>query len=80
MFSDKRRYSGKALVGNLFCCCSQAPYRLVEIQAVEQADGVHHQSQSAELILLALPVVFTHLSALAVEYLPGKLVAVYPHE
>ena len=48
---------------------------LGQIEAVEQADGVHDQSQGAELVLLALPLALAHLLLLAVEDLPREPVA-----
>lgn len=54
MLPRQRRHPGEIFVGRLFAFFPWAPNRLVEVQAVEQADGVHHQSQSTELILLSL--------------------------
>jgi hypothetical protein len=60
-----------AFVGHFLTVGPHAPDRLVEAKAIEQADGVHHQSRWSELILLSLP----DLAALAVEDLAGELVA-----
>ena len=71
----QRRHPGEILVGHLLTVGTQTPDRLVEVQAVEQANGVHHQPQGAELVLLSFPVALPYLTPLAVEDLAGELVA-----
>jgi hypothetical protein len=71
----QRRDPGEVRLGHFLALFPSVPGRLVESQAVEQADRVHHQSQSAKLVLLAFAIVLTDLPALAVEDLAGELVA-----
>ena len=75
MVEAQWRQAGDVLVTNVMPPGAKLVQRRVHVNRVPEHDDVDHQTESAELIFLALAVALAQLSALAMEHRASELMA-----
>jgi hypothetical protein len=63
----ERRQPGHILIAHIEAAGTELDERRVRVDCVPEHDDVHHQTEGAELVLLAFPIALPQFAALAVK-------------